>query len=67
MGKTLSRISRETQVAKVDLTSSIVSKTLLYFPVPTDQLWRVKVLLELLDVRNGSLSIDDFNNNERNT
>ena len=67
MGKTLSRISRETQVAKVDLTSSIVSKTLLYFPVPTDQLWRVKVLLELLDVRNGSLSIDDFNKKELNT
>jgi hypothetical protein len=67
MGKTLSRISRETEVAKTDLTSSKVSQSMMYFPIPDDQLWRVKIIHELLNVRRNSLSIPDFNLIELNT
>ena len=67
MGRTLSKISRETNVAKAVLTSTIVSKAMLYFPVPDDQLWRVEILQELLNVRSNSLFIHDINLNEIST
>ena len=61
MGRTLTKISRETSVAKAALTSSIVSKELRYFPVPGNQLWRIDILKELLCVKRRFLAIDDFN------
>ena len=61
MGRTLSKISRETSIAKAALTSSIVGKGLSYFPVPGDQMWRIDILKELLCVKRRFLSLDEFN------
>ena len=61
MGRTLSKMSRETDVDKASMTSSIVGKSLKYFPVPGDQMWRIDILKELLCVKRQLLSIDGFN------
>ena len=61
MGRTLSKMSRETNVDKASMTSSIVGKSMKYFPVPGDQMWRIDILKELLCVKRQLLSIDGFN------
>ena len=67
MGKTLSRISRETNVTKASLTSLVVSKSMVYFPVPDDQMWRIDILKELLNVKQQSLLLGQFNLDETST
>ena len=67
MGKTLSRISRETNVTKASLTSLVVTKSMVYFPVPDDQMWRIDILKELLNVKQQSLLLGQFNLDETST
>ena len=67
IGRTLSRISRDLQVAKEEVSSSMVTRMMKYFPVPEAQQWRVPVLHELLGARDNSLEINDFNLDEINT
>ena len=56
-GKTLSRISADTNIEKGSLTVSSVKKYMVYFPVPADQQWRCDLLVELLHEREGILEI----------
>ena len=67
MGRTISRISRETNVAKVSLTSMAVNKAMVYFPVPDDQQWRVDMINELLNVRGNLLSLNGITTTETTT
>ena len=67
MGKTLSKISRDLLVDRTDLTSSLVSRKMVYAPVPADQMWRLDTLLELLKVRDNTLKLDDFQLDEIKT
>ena len=67
IGRTLSRISRDLQVAKEEVSSSMVTRMMKYFPVPEALQWRVPVLHELLGARDNSLEITDFNLDEINT
>ena len=62
IGRTLRRISRDLQVS-----SSMVTRMMKYFPVPEVQQWRVPLLHELLGARDNSLEINDFNLDEINT
>ena len=67
MGRTISKISREINVAKASLTSQVVRKSMVYFPVPDDQMWRIDILKELLNVKQQSLSLGHFNLDETST
>ena len=67
MGKTLSRISRETNVTKASLTSLVVTKSMVYFPVPDDQMWRIVIPKDLLNVKQQSLFLGQFNLDETST
>ena len=60
MGRTLGQIARDSDIPKDALNSAVVKNKLIYFPVPEDEKWRVKILLELLDVRNASGTVENF-------
>ena len=64
MGRTLSRISREINIAKAELSSSCVNKSMSYFSVPDDNQWRINIIHGLLDTRSSSLSLPNFNPTE---
>ena len=64
MGRTLSRISREIKIAKAELSSSCVNKSMSYLSVPDDNQWRINIIHELLDTRSSSLSLPNFNPTE---
>ena len=66
-GKTFSRNCAETNVARSNLSSSSVKKSMEYFCVPAGQDWRVDMVLELLNLREGSLEIDDLESDEVTT
>ena len=63
-GRTVSRLSRECKVDRGSLTVSIINKSVRYFPVPEEELWRLDIMKELLNVKWSSLAINDFNNLE---
>ena len=65
-GRTVSRLSRECNSDKVSLTVSSVSRSVRYFPVPEEELWRIDIMKELLNVNRSYLTINDFNNMETN-
>ena len=65
-GKTVSRLSRECNIDKVSLTASSVSRSVRYFPVPEEELWRIDIMKELLNVNRNYLTINDFKNMETN-
>ena len=67
MGRTISKISREINVAKALLTNMIVNKAMVYFPVPDDQHWRVDIIKELLNVRRNLLSLHGITSVETTT
>ena len=65
-GRTISRLSKECNVNKIALTVSSVSKSVRYFPVPEEELWRIDLMKELLNVNRSFLDINDFNYMEIN-
>ena len=65
-GKTLSRISDDTNLARNSLSAKTVRNHMKYFPVPPNQEWRCNVILELINVRDGSLE-NNLDNNEVTT
>ena len=60
-GKTLSRISIDTNLARTSLSAKSVRNHMQYFPVPPNQEWRCNVIKELIGMRDGSLesNLDD--------
>ena len=66
-GKTLTRICADTSLPRSSLTAASVKKNMVYFPVPAAQLWRVDLLLELLNVGTGSLTVNNFEREELTT
>ena len=66
-GKTLSRICADTNLVRSSLSPSSVKKSMEYFCVPAGQDWRVDMVLELLNLREGSLEIDDLESDEVTT
>ena len=65
-GRTVSRLSRECNIDKESLTVSSVSKSVRYFPVPEEELWRIDIMKELLNVNRNCLTINDFSYMETN-
>ena len=65
-GKTLSRISDDTNLARNSLSAKTIRNHMKYFPVPPNQEWRCKVIMELINVRDGSLE-NNLDNNEVTT
>ena len=63
-GRTVSRLSRECKVDRGSLTVSTISKYIRYFPVPEEELWRLDIMKELLNVKWSCLAINEFNNLE---
>ena len=63
-GKTLSRISADTSLPRSSLTAASVKKNMVYFPVPAAQMWRVDLLLEILNVEAGPLTVNNFEREE---
>ena len=49
-----------------ELTASLVKKKCSYFRVPEPQLWRIPLLKELLKIRDGQLTLEDFDSQETN-
>ena len=66
-GKTLSRICADTNLVRSSLSASSVKKSMEYFCVPAGQHWKVDMVLELLNLREGSLEIDNFESDEVDT
>ena len=64
-GRTLDKIKMEIGGESfASLTPKAVKDNLKYFPVPEIELWRVDVLLDLMNTRRGKCSIADFNSVE---
>ena len=57
VGKTMSRMKRELECE--DLTSTQISKSLKYFPVPPNEEWRLPFIDELLSVDENEYTLDD--------
>ena len=63
LGKTLQRIMDECDLPNQQLallSSSLVKRKMKYFMVPNNELWRLPVLKELLEVRRNHLHIRHF-------
>ena len=63
MGRTISRIAYDCNVARISLVSSTV-RTMPYFTPPVGEDWRIPLLTELLDVRDRKSSIPDMDPEE---
>ena len=64
LGRTLYKIGSECGADHADLTTTLVKNSLMYFPVPDDQQWRVPLLLELLDARSDKMTIENLTSNQ---
>ena len=64
LGRTLGKIASECGVEASALDPSLVKRSLLYFPVPEDQQWRVPLLWELLDTRSNLLTIENLTSDQ---
>ena len=60
LGRTLAKIANECGMLASILTPNEVKRSLQYFPVPDDHLWRVPILLELLETRSDHLFIENL-------
>ena len=65
MGRTISKISSDCNVARVSLVSNTV-RTMSYFTPPIGEEWRIPLVTELIDVRDGKFSIQDIDPDEIN-
>ena len=65
IGSTITKIASDCNVARNHLVSSLV-KNMSYFVPPGTEQWRIPVLCDLLDVRNGKSSIPELEPKEVN-
>ena len=66
-GRTLGKLLEECNVPNDDtenLTASLVKKEMKYFKVPEEEQWRIPILLELLQQREGSREISNLTSKE---
>ena len=61
MGQTFSKISKECGVDRSELTPRVIKDKMEYFPVPSQEVWRVGLLHELFS---DNMDIPGFNKDE---
>ena len=64
VGENLHNIANDCNVDQSILSKSTVKQSLFYAPVPDDNIWKIHILSELLDVRKNNYVIHDFIQNE---
>ena len=66
-GNNLTHIARECNANNIHLTSNIVKENMKYYRVPATEEWKIPVVNELIQLRNGELDLsNDFDANELN-
>jgi hypothetical protein len=63
-GKTVTRIANDCGVERGMLTTSIAKKQISYFSPPVEESWRIPLLKELLEVRDGQAEIPGVNGDD---
>ena len=61
MGRTMAKLGRECSCEVESLSSTVIKKVMKYYPVPTEELWRVELLNELIS---NELEVPGFDINE---
>ena len=66
-GNNLTHIARECNENNTHLTSNIVKENMKYYRVPVTEEWKIPVVNELIQLRNGELDLsNNFEANELN-
>ena len=65
-GNNLNQIAKECKVNNIHLTSNIVKKNMNYKKVPTTEEWKIALVNELIQLRNGDLNLSNFDISELN-
>lgn len=68
MGRTLDTLCSQLNISDIKLLSStVVKKNMKYFEIPAEHQWRSSMVTELIKLRNQSLSLPGFTQEEINT
>ena len=63
-GKNLHQLLNELECDKLELSSSFIKQNMKYQDVPQNEQWRIPLLLNLMAVRNNSMELKDFQDEE---
>ena len=63
-GRNIFNLQRVLDCDMDDLSSSFIKENLKFKPLPEQEQWRVPLLLNLLDIRNNSMVLDNFEKEE---
>ena len=60
LGRNLSQIQRNLDCNREELSSGFIKEHMKYSSVPEEEQWRIPLLLNLLDVRNNTMELNNF-------
>ena len=65
-GRNIFKLQRQLDCKKEELSSFFIKENMKFKPLPEEEEWRVPLILNLLEIRNSTMSLDYFSKDEIN-